>query len=100
MRTHRPPSDPKFAESLAIQAISFLAAEPERLSRFLALTGIDPVEIRQLAGQPAFLAAVLEHICGDDRLQGAFAAETGCDPAIVDRARTWLAGHDWERDTP
>jgi LPS sulfotransferase NodH len=99
MRTHNPASDPKFAESLAIQALSFLAAEPERLSRFFALTGIDPVEIRQLARERTFLAAVLEHICGDDRLQKALASELACSPAAIDRARQQLAGQDWERDT-
>ena len=46
------------AESLAITALAFLAAEPERLGRFLALTGIGPESIRAAAHQPQFLLAV------------------------------------------
>jgi len=48
------------AESLAIQALSFIAQDPERLGRFLALTGIGPAEIRSAAAEPGFLTGVLE----------------------------------------
>ncbi len=34
------------AEGLAIQALTFIAEDPERLGRFLAVTGIGPAEIR------------------------------------------------------
>ena len=38
-----PPPDP---EALAISALLFIAAETETLSRFLALTGLDPGDVR------------------------------------------------------
>jgi hypothetical protein len=88
------------AETLAIQALSFLARDPEQLSRFLALSGIDPGAIRTAAAQPEFLAGVLAHLAQDDALLVAFAAEAGVKPATVERARAVLAGRDGERDMP
>ena|SRR5262249_43453545 len=88
------------AESLAIQALNFLATEPARLERFLALSGIDLQSIRTAAAEPGFLAGVLEHLAADEALLVAFAAEAGVGPDEVDRARTVLAGHDWEREMP
>ena len=88
------------AESLAIQALGFLAQEPTRLERFLALTGIAPDQIRAAAAESEFLAGVLAHLGGDERLLTEFAAEAGVTPAEVDRARRLLAGTDWEREVP
>jgi len=88
------------AEGLAIQALTFIAGDPERLGRFLAITGIGPGEIRGAAREPGFLAGVLEYMASDDRLISAFAAENNLDPSDVDRSRTALAGDSWERDGP
>jgi hypothetical protein len=88
------------AEHLAIAALGFIAAEPERLDRFLALTGIAPASIRAAAREPQFLVGVLDHLMGEERLLLAFAAENDVDPEAVMRARDALAGPNWERDTP
>jgi hypothetical protein len=88
------------AEGLAIQALTFLASEPERLGRFLAATGFGPTEIRAAASEPGFLAGVLAYLASDDRLIAAFAAETGLDPADVSRAHVALGGEPWEREMP
>jgi hypothetical protein len=88
------------AEGLAIQALTFIAGDPERLGRFLAITGIGPGEIRGAAREPGFLAGVLEYMASDDRLISAFAAENNLDPADLDRSRMTLAGGAWEREVP
>jgi Protein of unknown function (DUF3572) len=88
------------AEALAIQALNFLATEPARLSRFLALSGLDPGSIRSAAAESDFLAGVLAHLGEDEALLVAFAAEAGVTPVDVDRARRLLAGRDWEREVP
>ena len=88
------------AEALAIQALTFIAGDGERLGRFLSVTGIGPAEIRAAAREPGFLAGVLEYLASDDRLIAAFAGEIGLDPAEVDRGRAALAGNLWERDMP
>jgi hypothetical protein len=87
------------AEALAIQALSYIAAEPERLGRFLALTGIGPAEIRTAAAEPGFLIGVLEYVASDQLLLTGFAAESGHAPQTVDAARLALGG-GWERDLP
>ena len=87
------------AERLAIQALTFIAQDGERLGRFLAITGIDLSEIRAAAGQPGFLAGVLEHIAEDQRLIESFAAEAGLEPADIDKARHALGSGPWERDS-
>jgi hypothetical protein len=88
------------AESLAIQALTFIADEPERLGRFLATTGIGPRHLRAAARESGFLAAVLDHILSHDTLILEFAAHAGIDPADVGRARAAIDDQAWERDTP
>mgnify|MGYP001472187644 CR=1 FL=1 len=80
------------AESLAIQALSFLAEDPERLSRFLAFTGIEAQSLRDAAREPNFLLGVLDHLAGDDRLLTEFATQRGIAPYVVTAARDLLAG--------
>ena len=95
-----PPLTQELAEGLAVQALTYIAGEPERLGRFLAATGIGPAEIRAAAAETGFLAGVLEYLAADDRLIAAFAAETGLDPADVARAHEALGGEPWEREIP
>ena len=71
------------AEAVAIEALSFIAAEPERLSRFLALSGLDAVNLRQIAAQEGFLAGVMEHIASDEALLLEFAAASGRAPEEI-----------------
>jgi hypothetical protein len=80
------------AEQLAIECLSFIACEPERLSAFLGQTGLDPGNLRSAAASPGFLAGVLDHVASDEQLLLAFAAETGRDPATIGRARAALGG--------
>ena len=87
------------AEGLAIQALTFIAGDGERLGRFLATTGIGPAQIRAAAQEPGFLTGVLDYLAGDERLLSGFAAETGCDPADIGKALVALGGH-WEREIP
>ena len=87
------------AETLAIQAFSFIAEEPERLNGLLSATGLTLNRLRESANQPDFLAGVLEHMLADESLLLAFADSAGIDPAAVARARNALGGN-WERDIP
>jgi Protein of unknown function (DUF3572) len=87
------------AEGLAVQALTFIAGDGERLGRFLATTGIGPAQIRAAAQEPGFLIGVLDYLAGDERLLSAFAAETGLDPTHVGKALVALGGH-WEREIP
>ena len=87
------------AEMLAIQALGFMAEEPERLGVFLNATGLSLERLRESATAPGFLAGVLEHMLADESLLLAFATFAAIDPAEVTRARNAL-GQQWERDIP
>jgi hypothetical protein len=88
------------AQALAIEVLAFLAAEPERLGRFLAITGIGPLEIRAAASQADFLAGVLGYVVGDEPLLLAFAKEAQIKPDTVMQAACALGGGIWEREVP
>ena len=96
----RPPRPTrKAAEMLAVQALSFIAEEPQSLSRFLETSGISADEIRTAAAEPGFLAGVLEYMLADESLLRAFADRAGIDPGELARAASALGGA-WERDLP
>ena len=87
------------AETLAIQAFTFIAEEPQSLSRFLDASGLSAERVRAASREPGFLAGVLEHILADENLLVAFAHSAGIDPADVARAAGTLGGQG-ERDIP
>ena len=87
------------AEGLAVQVLTFIAGDGERLGRFLATTGIGPAQIRAAAQEPGFLIGVLDYLAGDERLLSAFAAEIGRDPGDIGKALVALGGHG-EREIP
>jgi hypothetical protein len=93
------PAAREAAEMLAIQALGFIVAEPERLEAFLAATGLTLDRLRESATAPDFLGGVLEHMLADESLLLAFAESAAVDPAEIARARSALGGN-WERDTP
>ena len=90
----------KIAENLAIQALGFLAADPERLGAFLAATGIGPEAIRKAAAEPSFLAGVLDHVCGDEALLLGVAEHAAIAPQEVEHAQAVLSGRPWQREVP
>jgi Protein of unknown function (DUF3572) len=91
--------DRKAAENLAVQALAYLAGQPEQLARFLALSGIGPDTIRTAAADPQFLAGVLDYVTEDEQLLVAFADHVQMRPEAISRARAALSGAPWERDT-
>ena len=86
----RQPYSREAAESLAIQALTFLGGDQERLARFLAVSGIGPQSIRSAARHAGFLAGVLEYLATDEALLLAFAAEAQVAPSEIDKARRVL----------
>lgn len=84
-----PPSQPdgQNAEAIAIDALQFLAGRPEELGRFLALSGIDPANLRQLVADTAFLGGILDFLLEDEALLLVFAADTRRHPDAIAKAR-------------
>jgi Protein of unknown function (DUF3572) len=92
------------AEIVAVQALSFLAGNPELLGRFLAETGIGPENLRASASDPNFLIHVLDFVLKDDETVKAFAKSAELHPTNIMAARQVLGevlgDRKWERDVP
>jgi hypothetical protein len=79
------------AEALALTALEFLSQDGERIGRFLALSGLDPGNLRKAAAEPGFLPGVLDHVASDEVLLIAFAEDAGVAPERIGEARHLLA---------
>jgi len=95
--THNPR---EVAEIVAIQALSFVAGDPERLGAFLAESGIGPDTLRNAAADPHFLASVLDFVMRDDASVKAFATASQLHPTNIAAAHQALNDPQWERDVP
>jgi hypothetical protein len=95
--THNPR---EVAEIVAVQALSFVAGDPERLGAFLAESGIGPETLRQAATDPHFLASVLDFVMRDDATVKAFASAAQLHPTNIAAAHQALNDPKWERDVP
>ena len=88
------------AEIVAVQALSFVAGDPERLGLFLAESGIGPETLRTAAADPHFLASVLDFILRDDATVKAFTSASQLHPTNIAAAHQVLNDPHWERDVP
>jgi hypothetical protein len=79
------------AEMIGVAGLSYLAAEPERMGRFLAVTGLGPENVRTAAREPSFLPSLLDYLLANEADLVAFAQEMNLDPHRVRAARDLLA---------
>ena len=86
------------AEILALKGLDFLAQEPDRLGRFVALTGIGPDQLRSEAGTPIVLAAVLEHLLADESSLLVFCSLNEVAPEEIAPAQRTLAAASAQSD--
>lgn len=84
------------AESLAIEALLFIANDAELMPRFLNVTGIDAKDIRTAASANGFLAGVLQFILAHEPTLLAFANEAGYPPQSIGEAIRFLPGGEHE----
>jgi hypothetical protein len=90
-RSRRQRMDLETAVAMGLKALAFIAEDSRRLGRFLSLTGLSPDRLRDEAGAPPTLQAVLEHLAEDESLLLVFAASAGCAPEAIEPARALLA---------
>jgi hypothetical protein len=79
-------------ETLALQALAFIAGDDDRLERFIGLTGVDPASLRTIARDPAGLGSVLDYLLGWEPLLLEFAAAHALKPESIAIARRKLPG--------
>ncbi len=85
-------------DDLAARVLVYLAADPERISRFLALTGLDPATLRAASERRGFSTALLSYLGSDESLLIAFATSESLDPGDVGRcvaAATHAPSEEW-----
>ena len=80
------------AETLALQAVAWLAADDGRLARLIALSGVMPDDLRGHIHDSHFLAGVLDMILNDEPMLLDLAASLAVDPQTVVAARLKLPG--------
>jgi Protein of unknown function (DUF3572) len=80
------------AHVLGLQALAWLAADPDRLHGFLAACGIDPATLAARAADPEILGAVLDHLLQDDQTVMDFCNEHGLPYTAPGAARSALPG--------
>ncbi|MBL4892737.1 MAG: DUF3572 domain-containing protein [Rhizobiaceae bacterium] len=78
------------AKAVAIQILEYLAGDQEQLSRFMALTGIEASEMRQMAGSTPFMVALLDYLLGNEPTLLSFTAERNIAPDDILKARHCL----------
>lgn len=76
---------------IGVAGLSYLVSEPERIGRFLAITGLGPENVRAAARDPSFLPALLDYLLANEAELVAFAQEMNVDPGSVQKARDLLA---------
>ena len=88
------------AEIVAVQALTFIAGDPERVGLFLAERGLGPETLRTAATEPQFLTSVLDFVLRDDATVKAFASASQLHPTNIAAAHQALSDPEWERDVP
>jgi hypothetical protein len=78
------------ADQIAIDALGYIASEPDLMQRFLDLTGIEADGIRQAAGQPSFFVGVLDFLLANENDVVAFSHATGTPLETVQIAQEKL----------
>lgn len=84
MRSSTEPLDPV---AIAIAALSHFATDAKTLSRFFALTGLDPQSLREAAASPGFAAGILDFVLQDERLLVEIAQAQDTTPEAIAAAR-------------
>ena len=87
----RPVGSGKDAETIGVEALSFMASNPEVLQRFLDVTGMEAGQLRSAAARPSFFVGLLDFILAHEPTVLDFAGAAGLDPAEIGMARERLA---------
>lgn len=78
------------AETLSLRALAYIAGREDALERLLAVTGLGLADVKQRAGDPEFLAGVLDYLLGEEALLLQFCEAEEIDPSWPARARAAL----------
>jgi len=80
------------AETIALQALSFLAKDDKLLGQFLTSTGLTSQQLKQRVGEPELLGGVLDTILASDTHLLDFCNAASLSPETIVMARSALPG--------
>jgi hypothetical protein len=80
------------AAIIALNFISYLANDEDRLSRFCTLTGLSPGDLRDSIGSADFQGMALDYALQNEQLMIDFAAQENLKPQEIVVARRNLPG--------
>jgi hypothetical protein len=75
-------------QETAISVLAWLASEPDLFGRFLALTGVEPAQVRHAIDDPGFLSGMMDFLMNHEPTAVAFCEATGTAPEALNAA--WL----------
>ncbi len=68
------------AETIALEALAFIAADDVELGRFLGLSGLSINDLKSSAGTLETMRAIIEYVMGHEPTAKAFAESQGYRP--------------------
>ncbi|PCJ71558.1 MAG: hypothetical protein COA62_02930 [Rhodobiaceae bacterium] len=80
------------AQTIALQALAYIASDEDKMAGFLAQTGLSTNELKDHLTEPAFLGGVLDFLLSDEKALVAFCEEAGIAPDLPKQARQSLPG--------
>ena len=80
------------AETVALQALGWLLAQPQDLGGFLSASGAAPGDLAHLARDPVFLAALVDYLLETDDRVLACTKDLGLPATALGEARQGLPG--------
>lgn len=80
------------AETIALQALSFMVKDDDLFALFLSNTGLTPQDLKKRIREPELLGGVLDTILADDKVLLAFCNASSLSPDTIVLARTALPG--------
>lgn len=84
------------AEFIAIQAVRYMAQNPEAFGSFLVYAGVGPADLKASIQSPEFLAGVLDYLMTDEPLLLDFAKTMDLRPQDIVKARLLFPGAEGE----
>ena len=83
---------PHAAETLALRALAWAAADGAALAEFLTRSGLELDDLRARAADPELLAAFLDFVLSGDKVLRTVCAAEDLDPGDLHEARRALPG--------
>ena len=93
MKSSNQPIPSENAETIALQALAFVASDAASLNAFIRDTGVTLDQLHINAGEPTVMNSVLEYLLRDESSLLMFTANAGLDSDIVMRAHHAIQQH-------